>query len=180
MSAQEWEGIFKRAWHLYYTPQHIETLLKRAVASGIRTSRIASMIFYFYASPAFEGVHPLQSGTFRRKCRTQRRPGFPRENLLVFYLHRLREIVHTYVPGLCFFYKLERLRRRIERDPVSRIYSDIAMRLHRSPRIAAKRLNCTPSAKRRAAKQGRREIAPGTASFRHPRTEPTSVSRRTF
>jgi hypothetical protein len=127
MSAEEWEGIFMRAWHLYYTPQHIETLLKRAVASGIRTSRIASMIFYFHASPAFEGVHPLQSGIFRRKCRTQRRPGFPRENPLVFYLHRLREIVHTYVPGLCFFYKLERLRRRIERDPLSRTYSDIAI-----------------------------------------------------
>jgi radical SAM superfamily enzyme YgiQ (UPF0313 family) len=128
MSAQEWEGIFKRAWHLYYTPQHIETLLKRAVASGIRTSRIASMIFYFYASPAFEGVHPLQSGIFRRKCRSQRRPGFPKERPLVFYRRRLKEIVGTYVPGLCFFYKLERLRRRIERDPASRTYSDIAIR----------------------------------------------------
>jgi hypothetical protein len=127
MSAEEWEGIFKRAWHLYYTPEHIETLLKRAVASGIRTSRLASMIFYFYASPAFEGVHPLQSGIFRRKCRTQRRPGFPREKLLVFYKRRVREIVRTYVPGLWFFYKLERLRRRIERDPASKTYSDIAI-----------------------------------------------------
>jgi radical SAM superfamily enzyme YgiQ (UPF0313 family) len=127
MSAQEWEGIFKRAWHLYYTPQHIETLLKRAVATGIRTSRIASMIFYFYASPAFEGVHPLQSGIFRRKCRTQRRPGFPKENPLAFYRRRLTEIVSTYVPGLWFFYKLDRLRRRIERDPTSKTYSDIAI-----------------------------------------------------
>jgi len=127
MSAEEWEGIFKRAWHLYYTPQHIETLLKRAVASGIRTSRIASMIFYFYGSPAFEGVHPLQSGIFRRKCRIQRRPGFPKENPLVFYQRRLREIISTYVPGLWFFYKLERLRRRIQRDPASQTYSDIAI-----------------------------------------------------
>jgi len=127
MSAKEWEGIFERAWHLYYTPQHIETLLKRAVATGIRTSRIASMILYFYASRAFEGVHPLQSGLFRRKCRTQRRPGFPRENPLAFYRRRLKEIVGTYVPGLWFFYKLERLRRRLERDPSSRTYSDIAI-----------------------------------------------------
>lgn len=127
MSAEEWEGIFKRAWHLYYTPQHIETLLKRAVASSIRTSRIASMIFYFYASPAFEGVHPLQSGIFRRKCRSQRRPGFPKENPLVFYPRRLKEIISTYVPGVWFFYQLERLRRRIERDPASKTYSDIAI-----------------------------------------------------
>jgi hypothetical protein len=127
MSTQEWEGIFRRAWHLYYSPQHIETLFKRAVASGIRTSRIASMIFYFYASPAFEGVHPLQSGIFRRKCRTQRRPCFRRENPLLFYSRRLREIVGTYVPGLWFFYKLQRLGRRIQRDPAASAYSDIAI-----------------------------------------------------
>jgi hypothetical protein len=127
MSSEEWEAIFKQAWHLYYTPEHIETLLKRAVASGIRTSRIASMILYFYASPAFEGVHPLQAGIFRRKSRTRRRPGFPKENPLVFYPRRLREIVGTYLPGLWFFYKLERLRRRIQRDPTSTTYSDIAM-----------------------------------------------------
>jgi radical SAM superfamily enzyme YgiQ (UPF0313 family) len=127
MSADEWERIFKRAWHLYYTPAHITTLLKRAVASGIRTSRMASMIFYFYASAAFEGVHPLQSGIFRRKCRTQRRPGFPKESLLVFYSRRLREIVGTYLPGLWLYFQLERLRRRIERDPASRTYSDIAI-----------------------------------------------------
>jgi hypothetical protein len=88
---------------------------------------MASMIFYFYASAAFEGVHPLQSGIFRRKCRTQQRPGFPKEDLLIFYSRRLREMVGTYLPGLWFFLQLERLCRRIERDPASRTYSDIAI-----------------------------------------------------
>ncbi|MDB5107971.1 MAG: radical protein, partial [Candidatus Binatus sp.] len=73
MSAAEWEDIYRRAWHLYYSPEHIERLIKRAVASGIRTRRMTSMIFYFYASHAFEHVHPLQGGILRRKYRTQRR-----------------------------------------------------------------------------------------------------------
>src|SRR5215467_5010606 len=37
MSAAEWRGIYNRAWHLYYSPDHIETLIKRAVATGIRS-----------------------------------------------------------------------------------------------------------------------------------------------
>ena len=83
MSAEEWTAIYRRAWHLYYSPAHIETLLRRAVANGGSARRVAEMTFYFYATAAFEGVHPLQGGLLRRKSRRQRRPGLPRE-------HRLR------------------------------------------------------------------------------------------
>ena len=127
MSAAEWEGIYRRAWHLYYSPEHIRTLIKRAVASGIRTRRMTSMIFYFYASHAYEHVHPLQGGILRRKNRTQRRPGFPRQNLLAFFARRTREMFSTYVPGLWFFWRLERLRKRIEKDPASKSYTDLAL-----------------------------------------------------
>ena len=36
MSRAEWQAIYNEAWSLYYSPQHIETLLRRAAASGIR------------------------------------------------------------------------------------------------------------------------------------------------
>jgi hypothetical protein len=85
------------------------------------------MIFYFYASHAFEGVHPLQSGVFRRKRRSQRRAGFPRESAMVFYPRRVAEIFGTYVPALWYLARLELLRWRIRRDPNSKNYSDIAI-----------------------------------------------------
>ncbi len=127
MSAAEWQDIYQRAWHLYYSPAHIETLIKRAVASGMRTRRMSSMIFYFYGSHAYERVHPLQGGIIRRKLRTQRRPGFPRENALRFFMRRAREMSATYVPGLWFFWRLERLRRKIQNDPASKHYTDAAL-----------------------------------------------------
>ena len=127
MSSAEWEDIYRRAWQLYYSPEHIETLIRRAVASGIRTKRITSMIFYFYASYAYERVHPLQGGIIRRKRRSQRRPGFPRENSIRFLLRRVHEMVMTYGPGLWFLWRLGRLRRKIENDPASRFYTDIAL-----------------------------------------------------
>ena len=127
MSAAQWQDIYQRAWHLYYSQAHIETLIKRAAASGMRTRRMTSMIFYFYGSHAFERVHPLQGGIIRRKPRTQRRPGFPRENALRFFMRRAREMAATYVPGLWFFWRLERLRRKIENDPASKHYTDVAL-----------------------------------------------------
>jgi hypothetical protein len=102
-------------------------LIKRAVASGMRSRRMTSMIFYFYGSHAFEQVHPLQGGILRRKPRTQRRPGYKRENVLSFFVRRTREILTTYLPGLWFFLRLERLRKKIENDPASKHYMDVAL-----------------------------------------------------
>jgi radical SAM superfamily enzyme YgiQ (UPF0313 family) len=127
MSAEEWTAIYRRAWHLYYSPGHIETLLKRAVANGSSARRVAEMTFYFYATAAFEGVHPLQGGLLRRKSRRQRRAGLPREHLLAFSARRLREILTTYVPMLRLFWRIDRLRRRVQRDPRNRTYSDLAI-----------------------------------------------------
>ena len=127
MTSAEWEDIYRRAWHLYYTPEHIETLIKRAVAAGIRTKRITSMVFYFSASHFYEHVHPLQGGIFRRKRRSQRRPGLPHENAFAFAFRRSREMLSTYVPGLRYFWRLERLRRKIENDPAAKNYTDLAL-----------------------------------------------------
>ncbi|MBV8362049.1 MAG: radical SAM protein, partial [Deltaproteobacteria bacterium] len=119
--------IYERAWHLYYSPEHIETLFKRTVACGASTARLAAMIFDFYGSHAFERVHPLQSGLIRRKVRRQRRSGLPREKLLPFSIRRVREIFSTYVPALWFRLKLESTRRRIMNDPTSTTYTDLAL-----------------------------------------------------
>jgi radical SAM superfamily enzyme YgiQ (UPF0313 family) len=127
MSREEWLAAYDRAWHLYYSWDHIETLLKRAVACHTSPARLAAMIFYFYASHRYERVHPLQSGVFRRKIRRQRRHGLPRETPLAFYPRRLKEVALTYGPGLWFLWKVWRLRKRIERDPAVAQYTDAAL-----------------------------------------------------
>jgi radical SAM superfamily enzyme YgiQ (UPF0313 family) len=127
MSAAEWQDIYRRAWHLYYSPEHIETLLRRAHAGGPRIKRLAASIFLYYGSYRFENVHPLQSGVLRRKVRTNRRPGLPRESALLFYPRRLWEMCSTYAAGGTFYLWLQRLRKRIERDPDAASYTDQAL-----------------------------------------------------
>jgi len=127
MSKQEWQAIYDKAWRMYYTWDHMEVLLKRALVSGISLGRLADMIFQFYGSYVYEKLHPLQSGLIRRKVRTQRRSGMPRVNPLVFYPMRLREILTTYIPGLRFQSRLHKMRKRIQSDPEARLYTDLAI-----------------------------------------------------
>ncbi len=127
MGRDEWQSIYAKAWSLYYSPEHNETLIRRAIASGINPARLTSMIFTFYASHAFERVHPLQSGVFRRKRRKDRRSGRPLEGRAMFYARRVREIVRTYVPALRFVWRLTRVRHRLLKDPATRTYRDLAI-----------------------------------------------------
>ncbi|MGH7788813.1 MAG: B12-binding domain-containing radical SAM protein [Candidatus Binatia bacterium] len=127
MTAEQWQSIYHRAWDLYYSPSHIETLMKRAAAGGASPRRVAEMTFYFYATAAFEHVHPLQGGLIRRKLRRQRRSSLPRENVVRFVARRVRDIATTYGPMLRLLWHIDRTRRRIQNAPNARAYSDLAI-----------------------------------------------------
>ena len=87
--------------------------------------RLLNHILQFYFTFLQENVHPLQGGYFRRKLRRDRRAGLPRENRLVFYPRRVREVVETHVKLAAFYLHLHRIRRRVERDPSP--FSDAAL-----------------------------------------------------
>jgi radical SAM superfamily enzyme YgiQ (UPF0313 family) len=129
MSAAQWRAIYERAWDLYYSPAHVETLLRRAKAAGIRTKRLTVAILTFYGSRRFEKVHPLQAGIFRRKLRRTRRPGLPVENPVLFCCKRMWEILSTYTRAAIYYFWLERLRKRIDREPNASSYTDVAISL---------------------------------------------------
>jgi radical SAM superfamily enzyme YgiQ (UPF0313 family) len=125
MSAAEWQAVYRNAWDLYYSKDHIETIFRRARASGIKPVRLLNHILQFYFTFIQENVHPLQGGYFRRKLRRHRRAGLPRENPLVFYPRRVREVAETHVRLAAFYLYLHRIRRRVERDPSP--YADPAL-----------------------------------------------------
>jgi hypothetical protein len=85
MSKAEWEKLYRDAWSIYYTPEHIETILRRAQACGINIFRLAQIILWFAGSLTIEKVHPLQGGLVRLKSRRERRPELPMEPVWSFY-----------------------------------------------------------------------------------------------
>ncbi|PDT01981.1 radical SAM protein [Rhizobium chutanense] len=85
MSKQQWEDIYHEAWALYYSPDHMKTLLRRAVATGVPLARLVKVLVSFATTVPLENVHPLQSGLLRLKTPSERRPELPREHPLVFW-----------------------------------------------------------------------------------------------
>jgi hypothetical protein len=116
MTSGDWQEVYREAWDLYYSAEHIETILRRAKASGIKPVRL---LLQFYFTFLQENMHPLQGGHFRRKLRRERRAGLPRETPLPFYVKRVREVVETHIKLAAFYLYVHRIRRRVERDPRS-------------------------------------------------------------
>jgi hypothetical protein len=85
MTKQEWEGIYQEAWSLYYTPKHMKTLLRRAVATGVPLGSLVKLLVAFATSVRLESVHPLQSGILRLKHPSERRPGLRPESPWIFW-----------------------------------------------------------------------------------------------
>ncbi|MGA2034155.1 MAG: radical SAM protein [Thermoguttaceae bacterium] len=127
MSEQQWGDIYDRAWHLYYSPQHVETLLRRACAGGAGTSHLAAAIMVYYGSYRFHRIHALQAGLLRRKVRATRRPGSPPENPLFFCVRRAWETLSSSVGLGMYWLWLERLRKRVRRNPSAKAYTDAAL-----------------------------------------------------
>jgi hypothetical protein len=114
MTRSQWESAFWRTWDVFYSDDHVGTILRRAEAGGPSSVRVVWQVAKDVLSSIYDRVQPLEGGIFRRKVRTQRRFGMPRENALLFYTHRLREIVRTYVPAAWHVLRLLRLRHRIK------------------------------------------------------------------
>jgi radical SAM superfamily enzyme YgiQ (UPF0313 family) len=126
MSKAEWEKLYRDAWSIYYTPEHIETILRRAQASGINIWRLAQIILWFAASLAVERVHPLQGGFFRLKSRHERRPEQPIEAIWRFYPQLALDFSLKHARIARKAWEILRIYRRVAAD--ARLpYSDQAM-----------------------------------------------------
>jgi hypothetical protein len=128
MSAEEWKKVYRDAWSHYYTDEHVETVLKRAAATGLRMNKVADVMTAFSSAARIEGVHPLQCGIIRRKVRTSRRDGMPIVNPLIFYPVRTVEFVSVVAQWLTVGLRYHRIKKRIVADPSSKAYVDDATR----------------------------------------------------
>ena len=127
MSRHAWQKSYYEAWSQFYSEDHLETILRRAHASGIDLRRLAVVLLWFSAAVPVEGLHPLQAGILRLKSRNERRPGLPPEPWLPFYARQGVEAVRKAVTFVKRWHKLATLRRRIAREDPCRNYTDLAL-----------------------------------------------------
>jgi radical SAM superfamily enzyme YgiQ (UPF0313 family) len=127
MSRSEWQAIYNEAWTRYYSPAHVETLLKRGAAAGVPLLSLVKALVPFIHMAPVENIHPLQAGLFRRKHPSERRYGLPPVSLWAFYTDHISRTIANNFKLIRTVVWILALKRRIERDPHCRSYIDVAL-----------------------------------------------------
>ena len=127
MSKKEWEEIYREAWSLYYTPEHMKTLLRRAAATGVPMGNLAKYLLTFSTTVRLENVHPLQGGILRLKHPSDRRPGLPRESSWIFWPSFIWDTLKKHAILAGTIGRLLLWKAAIARDPDARRYMDQAL-----------------------------------------------------
>src|SRR6185312_11508304 len=127
MSAEQWNGIYRAAWDIYYTPEHMRTIMRRAAAFDLGLSHLQGLLFMFSKAVAIENLHPVQGGIWRRKYRLDRRYGLPIEPAWRFYPKAAWEVVRKVAFMARYWLQLDLMRRAVQSDPDKRAYMDAAL-----------------------------------------------------
>ncbi len=127
MSRDEWEKVYKAAWAAYYTPEHMETIMRREAAVGGSPGKLLTLLMWSYASVTLEGMHPYQGGYLRRKYRKDRRSELPVESAWTFYPKYVANLLDKHIKLGKAIWKYRRFAINLKRDPDSRNYKDLAL-----------------------------------------------------
>lgn len=127
ISPDEMSDLYWRVWDIFYAPEHIEIIFKRAAATGVPVWEIFINIHGFCSAIKYDKVHPLQGGLFRRKVRKDRRPGMPIESWWSFYPRRTWETISIQAKTAALGWQLWRIMKKAVREVEENGYSDTAI-----------------------------------------------------
>jgi radical SAM superfamily enzyme YgiQ (UPF0313 family) len=127
MSRGNLEAVYRTAWDTYYTRSHMETILRRAAATGVRLGPLPGTLLHFALFTKWENTHPLQGGILRLKYRRDRRPTLPLEPLWRFYPQLAVDLCRKTIAVANMAIYLYRLKTRIKTDPDRLAYHDAAI-----------------------------------------------------
>jgi hypothetical protein len=127
MSTLEWEKLYRDAWKAFYSLDHIETVLRRAAATGIDLNNMMVLLLWFHFCIVYEKIDPLQGGYLRRKYRTDRRSTMPLESPFVFYPRYAADVVRKHFKMAQLAWRFHWFKKRLERDAGAPSYRDVAL-----------------------------------------------------
>lgn len=127
MSREEWEAAYAQAWTNYYSDKHMETVLRRCVATGTSPGKTLFYLVWFRGSNGIEKAHPAEGGLFRMKFRRDRRPDLPTEPAWIFYPKYLAETLWKQLQWISLYSRYYFILRKVTRDPQGLEYSDLAI-----------------------------------------------------
>jgi hypothetical protein len=168
MTREEWQGAYRSAWDIFYTDEHLETIMRRAHATGINIRSLMPVLMWFSSAVKIEELHPLQWGIFRVKYRNDRRPGLAIESPVSFYANYAAETARKAVKLVRRWRHLKSIVAKIEADPHAKAYQDDAL-VPVGEEDSEHMELYTQSESVRAAVQHERRVAGGPANGHQPK-----------
>ena len=151
MSQQEWEDIYLEAWSIYYSKDHMRTLLRRAFVTGLPMGSLVKLLLNFATTIPIERVHPIQGGIFRLKHPSELRPGVKAPHKLRFWAGFAWETVTKHAAIIRYLVMLVLMMRAVKRDPAAAGYTDLALTQGEPEEEAKLELLAPTAAKQRVA-----------------------------
>jgi hypothetical protein len=127
MTRAEWAHAYEMAWKNYYTDEHVDTILKRAVATGASAGNTLFLVTWFKGCTQIENVHPLEGGFLRLKFRRDRRSELPIEPMWKFYPKYWLETASKQYRWISMYVRLRKIYLKIKHDPARKEYTDLAL-----------------------------------------------------
>jgi uncharacterized radical SAM superfamily protein len=127
MSPEQWQQLYHDSWAAFYSPEHLETVMRRSVATDSNAGNMTFLLLWYYAMVALEKIDPLEGGYLRRKYRKDRRPTLPVESPWSFYPRYVFDLLSKHVKLAALVWRYGGFRRHLKRDPNARNYTDIAL-----------------------------------------------------
>ena len=127
MTKEAWQAIYREAWDIYYSPEHVATVLRRCRVWGYDPKEMMAKLFAFYAPIVYENLHPLEGGLVRIKHRLDRRPERPPEHPLVFYPKLIVEFIRKYAGAYAMHRRFRNIYSQVMAEPPD-LNEDHAMR----------------------------------------------------
>jgi Radical SAM superfamily len=177
MSDKDWEDAYRAAWEAFYTPEHINTILKRTCACPIgRPGTTLSTILWFYLTILYEGVHPLESGALRLKYRRDRRSGLPRENPVAFYTNYWGGMALKAVQYLRVYLRCKAMLKAALAAPDRWAYSDLAIAPPKADEFEALEMYHATAGGEEALKRKKRDDAIRARTDAHGEAAPVEAA----
>jgi radical SAM superfamily enzyme YgiQ (UPF0313 family) len=127
MSPEQWQKLYHDSWAAFYSPEHLETVMRRSVATNSNAGNMMFLLLWYYAMVALEKIDPLEGGYLRRKYRKDRRPTLPVESPWAFYPRYVADLLYKHVKLAALIWRYGSFRRHLKRDPDAGHYTDIAL-----------------------------------------------------
>jgi radical SAM superfamily enzyme YgiQ (UPF0313 family) len=127
MTRADWRETYREAWDTYYTDAHVETVLRRAIATGTSPGKTMFLIVWFKGCYHIEGIHPLEGGFLRIKSRRNRRSDLKPENPITFYPKLVAEMLIKNVRWISLYTRMRLIYRKVRKDPARFEYADLAL-----------------------------------------------------